>query len=84
MRHLSHQKDEENEGARCHGPGLGSSQPNLSGMRPRRGHRNSRMMALAGHIIQANINHSARAQDLLLQAMAELGLGLAVPVPYRA
>ena len=42
------------------------------------------MMALAGHIIQANINHSARAQDLLLQAMAELGLGLAVPVPYRA
>ena len=42
------------------------------------------MMAFAGHIIQANINLSARTQDLLLQAMAELGLGLAVPVPYRA
>ena len=42
------------------------------------------MMALAGHIIQANINHSARAQDLLLQTMAELGLGLAVVAePYR-
>ena len=41
------------------------------------------MMALAGHIIQANINHSARAQDLLLQTMAELGLGLAlVAEPY--
>ena len=42
------------------------------------------MMALAGHIIQGNINHSVRAQDLFLQTMAELGLGLAVPVPYPA
>ena len=42
------------------------------------------MKALASHIIQANINHSARAQDLLLQTMGELGLGLAVVAePYR-
>ena len=42
------------------------------------------MMALAGHTIQANIIKSARAQDLLLQTMAELGLGLAVVAePYR-
>ena len=41
-------------------------------------------MALAGHIIQTNLNHSARAQDLLLQTMAEYGSGLAVVVePYR-
>ena len=100
LRPPSHQKDEKNEGARCRGTGRapacnrrgsnsknrgpGNSRPNLSGMRPRRGHGNSRMMALAGHIIQANINHSARAQDLLLQTMAELGLGLAVVAePYR-
>ena len=36
------------------------------------------MMALAVHIIQANINNSDTAQDLFLQTMAELGLGLAV------
>lgn len=43
-----------------------------------------RVMALAGHIIQANVNHSASAQDLLLQAMAEHGTGLAVIAePYR-
>ena len=42
------------------------------------------MMAHAGQIIKANINHSARAQDLLLQTMAELGLGLAVVAePFR-
>ena len=64
--------------------GPGNSRPNLSGMRPRRGHGNSRMIALAGHIIQADINHSASAQDLLLQAMAVLGLGVAVVAePYR-
>ena len=41
-------------------------------------------MALAGHIIQINLNHSARAQDLLLQTMAECGIGLAVVAePYR-
>ena len=42
------------------------------------------MMALVGHIIQANINHSARAQNLLLQTMAELGLVQAVVAePFR-
>ena len=42
------------------------------------------MMALAGRIIQTNLNHSARAQDLLQQTMAECGLGLAVIAePYR-
>ena len=41
-------------------------------------------MAHAGHIIQTNLNHSARAQDLLMQTMAEYGLGLAVVAePYR-
>lgn len=41
-------------------------------------------MTLAGCIIQANINHSASAQDLLLQAIAECGMGLAVVAePYR-
>ena len=35
-------------------------------------------MAPAGRIIQANLNHSAAAQDLLLQVVAERGLGLAV------
>ena len=41
-------------------------------------------MTLAGRIIQANLNHSVGAQDLLLQAMAEHGLGLAVVAePYR-
>ena len=35
-------------------------------------------MALAGHtIIQANVNHSARAQDLLKQTMVEWNIGLA-------
>ena len=42
------------------------------------------MMALTGRIVQINLNHSARAQDLLLQTMAERGLGLAVAAePYR-
>ena len=42
------------------------------------------MMALAGRIIQINLNQSARAQDLLLQTMAECGIGLAVVAePYR-
>ena len=42
-------------------------------------------MALAGCIIQVNLNHSASAQDLLLQAMAERGLGplAVVAEPYR-
>ena len=41
-------------------------------------------MALAGHIIQANLNCSAPAQDLLLQVMAERRLGMAVVAePYR-
>ena len=41
-------------------------------------------MALTGRIVQINLNHSARAQDLLLQTMAERGLGLAVAAePYR-
>ena len=41
-------------------------------------------MAFAGHIIQINLNHSARAQDLLLQTMAEYEIGLAVVAePYR-
>ena len=41
-------------------------------------------MALAGCIIQANLNHSAAAQDLLLQVVAERGLGLEVVAePYR-
>ena len=40
-------------------------------------------MALAGCILQANLNHSARAQDLLLQ-MAKHDLGIAaVAEPYR-
>ena len=41
-------------------------------------------MALAGRIIQINLNHSARAHDLLMQTMAELGIGLAaVAEPYK-
>ena len=41
-------------------------------------------MALAGRILQANLNHSVKAQDLLLQTMDEHGLGLAVVAePYR-
>ena len=41
-------------------------------------------MALAGRIIQANVNCSAPAQDLLVQVMAERRLGLAVVAePYR-
>ena len=41
-------------------------------------------MALEGHIIQVNTNHSARAQDMLAQTMAELGSELAVvSEPYR-
>ena len=35
-------------------------------------------MALAGRtIIQANVNHSTRAQDLLMQTMAEWNIGQA-------
>ena len=37
-------------------------------------------MALAGRIIQINLNHSARTHDLLMQTMAELGIGLAAVV----
>ena len=41
-------------------------------------------MALAGRIMQINLNHSARAQDLLLQTMAECGTGLAIVAePYH-
>ena len=41
-------------------------------------------MGLAGLIIQANLNHSARAQDLLLQTMTEHDIGIAaVSEPYR-
>ena len=41
-------------------------------------------MALAGHIIQINLTHSARAQDLLLQTMAECGTVLAIVAePYH-
>ena len=41
-------------------------------------------MALAGHIIKINLNHSARAQDLLLQTMVECGTGLAIVAePYH-
>ena len=41
-------------------------------------------MALTGHIIQANLNCSAPAQDLLLQVMAERRLRVAVVAePYR-
>ncbi|XP_076384326.1 uncharacterized protein LOC143262577 [Megalopta genalis] len=37
-----------------------------------------------GLIIQANLNHSARAQDLLVQYLVEWGTGLAVVAePYR-
>ena len=40
-------------------------------------------MALAGRIIQVNLNHSARAQDLLLQTMTEHDMGIAaVSEPY--
>ena len=40
-------------------------------------------MALAGRIIQVNLNHSARAQDLLLQTMTEHDIGIAaVSEPY--
>ena len=45
------------------------------------------MMALAGRILQSNLNHSARAQDLLLQTMAEWNIGLEhiaiLAEPYR-
>ncbi|XP_053989962.1 uncharacterized protein LOC128882394 [Hylaeus volcanicus] len=35
-------------------------------------------------ILQANLNHSARAQDLFVHCLAELGVGLAVAAePYR-
>ena len=34
-------------------------------------------MVLARRIIQINRNHSARAHDLLMQTMVELGIGLA-------
>ena len=41
-------------------------------------------MVLAGHIIQINLNDSARAQDLLLQTMAECGTVLAIVAePYH-
>nr|XP_033337116.1 uncharacterized protein LOC117226650 [Megalopta genalis] len=41
-------------------------------------------MGPSGLIIQANLNHSARAQDLLVQYLAERGAGLAVVAePYR-
>lgn len=36
------------------------------------------MMALVGRILQGNPNHSIRAQDLLVQTMAEWDVGLAV------
>ena len=40
-------------------------------------------MALAGRIIQVNLNHSARVQDLLLQTMTEHDIGIAsVSEPY--
>ena len=41
-------------------------------------------MALAGRILQSNLNHSARAQDLLVQTMAEWNIELAILAePYR-
>ncbi|KAK9309672.1 hypothetical protein QLX08_000864 [Tetragonisca angustula] len=37
-------------------------------------------MALAGRILQTNVNHSARAQDLLAQTMVDLTV---IAEPYK-
>lgn len=36
------------------------------------------MPSTAHRLLQANINHSARAQDLLMQTLAEWNIGLAM------
>ncbi|XP_053989964.1 uncharacterized protein LOC128882396, partial [Hylaeus volcanicus] len=42
------------------------------------------MLGPSGPIIQINLNHSARAQDLLMQTLVEWGAGLTVLAePYR-
>ena len=53
--------------------------------RPTAGHTSLRgRVAIEGRIIQTNANHSSVAQDLLLQTMAEMDIGLAVVAePYR-
>ncbi|KAK9296909.1 hypothetical protein QLX08_009219 [Tetragonisca angustula] len=41
-------------------------------------------MALQGHLLQFNLNHSAKAQDFFTQTMAECNIGLvAAAEPYR-
>lgn len=47
-------------------------------MRPRRVNGNTIKVALASHIILANVNHLAHAQDLLTQTMADRKISLAV------
>ncbi|XP_043512253.1 uncharacterized protein LOC122529846 [Frieseomelitta varia] len=55
------------------------------GMRPGRGYGDTAIMTQTGlTILQANVNHSARAQDLLTQALTEWNAGLAVvSEPHR-
>lgn len=47
-------------------------------MRPERVHRHTVKVAQKGLIIQLNVNHSARAQDLLTQSITEWDAGLAI------
>jgi len=37
-----------------------------------------KVLTMAGEVIQANLNHARRAQDLLFQGMVEWGIALAV------
>ncbi|XP_053990546.1 uncharacterized protein LOC128882804 [Hylaeus volcanicus] len=71
----------QSTGGRCAGAGAGCDGGRI---RPGGGHGHGLKFMPPVRIFQAKLNHSARAQDLFVHCLAELGVGLAVAAePYR-